>query len=102
MAFFKLQSHRQSSVFKRTHQKLASKFFGPYQILHKVGVIAYKLQLPEAARIHPTFHMSLLKKVVGDLPSNIIDLPPIDDDGVIILEPDFIIIVVGWKAEASL
>lgn len=91
MAFLKLQSHRQSSVFKRAHQKLDSKFFGPYQILYKVGVIAYKLQLPEGAQIHPVFHMSLLNKVVGDLPSNIIDLPPIDDDGVIILELDSII-----------
>lgn len=49
MVFLKLQPHRQSSLFKRAHQKLASKFFRSYLILNKVGEVVYKLKLPEGA-----------------------------------------------------
>lgn len=40
--------------------------------------------------------MSLLKKVMGDLPNAAVELPPIDDEGVIVLELDYIVDT-RWK-----
>ncbi|KAK4709950.1 hypothetical protein R3W88_004463 [Solanum pinnatisectum] len=54
--------------------KLSPRFVGPYQILRRVGKVAYELDLPnELASVHPVFHVSMLKKCIGD-PKSIVPL----------------------------
>lgn len=43
-----------------------------------MGTMAYKLKLPPHSVVHPVFHVSLMKKVTGPLPSQSSVLPPDD------------------------
>jgi hypothetical protein len=71
----KLQPYRQNSAVLRKNQKLSMKYFGPFKIIAKVGTIAYKLQLPSTARIHPVFHVSQLKVYKGNVQEPYMPLP---------------------------
>ncbi|GJR61575.1 putative reverse transcriptase domain-containing protein [Tanacetum coccineum] len=46
--------------------KLAPRFVGPFEIIEKVGPVAYRLDLPEELNdVHDTFHVSNLKKCLA-------------------------------------
>ena len=47
--------------------KLAPRFCGPFQILERVGSLAYGLALPSHIWVQNVFHMSLLKRYVHDM-----------------------------------
>ncbi|WMV32909.1 hypothetical protein MTR67_026294 [Solanum verrucosum] len=52
--------------------KLSPRCIGPYRISKRIGNVAYELELPpELVAVHPVFHISMLKKCMGD-PSFII------------------------------
>lgn len=65
MVYLKVKPYRQSSMLPIKEGKLAPKFYGPFLVTEKVGAVAYKLKLLEYAKIHPVFHVSLLKKKIG-------------------------------------
>ncbi|GJU15301.1 putative reverse transcriptase domain-containing protein [Tanacetum coccineum] len=47
--------------------KLASMYVGPFEILERIGPVAYRLRLPkELIGVHDTFHVSNLKKCLGN------------------------------------
>ncbi|XP_074373477.1 uncharacterized protein LOC141713803 [Apium graveolens] len=57
------------------------------QRVQKIGNVAYKLKLPDHSKIHPAFHVSLLKKHVGTAPITVGNLPEYNQDDLIALEP---------------
>ncbi|GKC70242.1 hypothetical protein Tco_1116125 [Tanacetum coccineum] len=47
--------------------KLAPRYVGPFEILERIGLVAYRLRLPEELNsVHDTFHVSNLKKCLGN------------------------------------
>ena len=75
LVLLKVRPYRQVLLWKKRNEKLSPKFFGPYKILEKIGLVAYKLELLDNATIHLVFHVSQLKKVVGPHEENKNDIP---------------------------
>ncbi|XP_070054403.1 uncharacterized protein [Nicotiana tomentosiformis] len=62
----------------RMKGKLSSRYVGPYRIFRRIGQVNYRLKLdPEMSLVHLVFHVSMLKKVVGD-PSLIVPIETIE------------------------
>jgi len=53
--------------------KLTPCFVGPFEIIEKVGVVAYRIALPSLSNLHSVFHVSQLRKYVYD-PSHVIQV----------------------------
>ena len=63
--------------------KLSLRYIGPYEILQRVGNVAYELKLPnDLASVHLMFHVSMLKRCLGD-PTSIL---PVEGLGVTTLK----------------
>ncbi|RVX14555.1 Transposon Ty3-G Gag-Pol polyprotein [Vitis vinifera] len=57
--------------------KLSPRFVGPFEILERVGTLAYKVALPPSlSKVHNVFHVSTLRKYIYD-PSHVVELEPI-------------------------
>ena len=58
--------------------KLRPRYIGPYEIIARVGPVAYRLDLPpELSKVHNVFHVSMLRKYIPD-PSHVLKDQPVE------------------------
>ena len=56
--YVKLRPYRQHSLARKINEKLAPRFYGPFEILRRIGKVTYQLKLPPTSKIHDVFHVS--------------------------------------------
>ena len=57
---------------------LSPRFIGPYEVIEKVGPVAYRLALPlELEKIHSVFHVSMLRRYRSN-PSHVVSTKTIE------------------------
>ncbi|KAE8701616.1 Detected protein of unknown function [Hibiscus syriacus] len=57
---------QQFKALRSVHKRLIRRYEGPFQVLSKVGKVSYRLDLPSTLKIHPVFHISMLKPYHAD------------------------------------
>jgi hypothetical protein len=63
--FLHLQPYKNTSLKYQHYYKFTPKLYGPYRIIKRVGPVAYQLEFHSQSKLHPGFHVSFLKKVLG-------------------------------------
>jgi hypothetical protein len=89
--FLRLQPYKKISLKTDHCQKLAPESYGPYTALKRVGQVAYQLVFPSHSKIHSVFHVSDLKKVIGTKCQTQTNLPELDEEGSIWIQPQEIL-----------
>ena len=80
--FLKVMPKREVVMFGK-RGKLSPRFIGPFEILERVGTVAYRLALPpNMSGVHEVFHVSMLRKYTPD-PAHMVGwgLIEVDTDG---------------------
>jgi len=65
LVYLKIHPYIMKSLATRVNEKLSARFYGPFEVVERIGEVAYRLKLPQSAKIHLVFHVSLLKKSIG-------------------------------------
>jgi hypothetical protein len=85
LVYLRFQRYKHASIKRSGTKKLQPHFFGPYKVNRKVRDVAYELDLPQGSKIHNVFHVSCLKRSIGKHILPIEELPPLDEEGQLIL-----------------
>ena len=83
-----MKPHKSSIKFGKG-DKLSPRVVGPFEIVEKKGLVAYRLALPDSLRrMHDVIHVSILRHYISDC-THVIDMISlqVSDEGVLTAEP---------------
>nr|GEY71975.1 hypothetical protein [Tanacetum cinerariifolium] len=80
--------HRRDLEFKegefvlvklQPYRQLNPRYYGPYEVLARVGPVAYKIKLPPSSLVHDVFHVSFLRRFIRPLPAAVSELKEVPE-----------------------
>lgn len=70
LVLLRFQPYQQQSVQRRSSQKISPRYFGPFRVVRRIGLVAYELDLPPSSRTHRVIHVSQLQRFHGNEPDS--------------------------------
>lgn len=65
LVYLRIKPYKQHTLTHMRLGKLLPKYYRPFPIEENIGTVTYRLSLPVEAKVHPVFHVCLLKKKIG-------------------------------------
>lgn len=62
LVYLKFQPYHQVSKVLQKNLKLCPRYYGPFEVIKRIGAMAYKLKLPKNSKLYLVFHVFMLKK----------------------------------------
>ncbi|KAG7593905.1 hypothetical protein ISN45_Aa01g026930 [Arabidopsis thaliana x Arabidopsis arenosa] len=76
LVYLKAVTYKGDGRFSK-RKKLSPRYVGPYKVIERVGLVAYKLELPpKLDAFHKVFHVSQLRKCLSERDEAVADVPP--------------------------
>ncbi|XP_057744668.1 uncharacterized protein LOC130962477 [Arachis stenosperma] len=89
--YLKMQPYRMQTLARRVNEKLSPRYYGLFEMVERIGAVAYMLAMPQGCRLHSVFHVSKLKKAIPPQ-QQVQTLPPgLVEDGELVMHPSQIV-----------
>lgn len=99
--YLKLVPYELQSLAPYNFHKLQTRYNGSYEVIEKVGEVAYKLRFHVNSKIHLVFHVSYLNEQLGNNGILHSKLPQVMEDGLSLLNPKEVLSRSIYKKGAS-